>query len=292
MVLKVGVTGGNGFIGKRIVNTLKNEGIDVVSLQRSKESDSSVEIRYFDLKLKETINKNLLIDLDIVIHIAGLAHDNFASEKQHNDINYEATKNLFNLAKLSSVKKFIFISTVAVYGLDSCSTPIDVNTITNPKTPYAKAKLMSESYILDDNETDIIVSVIRLPLVCGENAPGNFGFLEKISKTKLPLPFGITENKRSTVSVELVANVLLDAVKKLEKYNGLQILADSPPVSTKEMIVKLRKRHSISPNLIPIPKFIMKTILSIIGKKKVYNQLYEDLVFISSINIGKYNYKN
>ena len=288
MKLTVGVTGGTGFIGKRLVAKLIEECFNVVSLQRSNEKIDTVESRYFDLASTDSISEDLLSDIDVIVHTAALVHDTLANQSQHNELNYQATKALFNLSKVVGVKKFIFLSTVGVYGVSSYASPIDVNTPTNPQTAYAKSKLKSELELLADTESKITVSAIRLPLVCGENAPGNFGFLEKISKSKLPLPFGVTENKRSIISVELAVKVLTDAAKNQDSYKGLQLLAEVPSVSTKELVVQLRSSYGMLPNLIPMPKILMKLLLTIIRKKKVYEQLYEDLVFISSINTDKY----
>jgi nucleoside-diphosphate-sugar epimerase len=288
MKLTVGVTGGTGFIGRRLIQSLIEEGFDVVSLQRSQRSESLVQIRHFDLSSIETVNDDLLKGIDVVIHAAALVHNASAKECQHNLLNYDVTTKLFNLSKVVGVKKFIFVSTVGVYGVSSLSSPIDINTQINPQTAYAKAKHLSETVLLEKSTSNIAVSVMRLPLVCGENAPGNYGVLEKISKSKLPLPFGMTKNKRSIVSVELVAKVLIDAAKDLDRYNGLQLLAEDPPVSTKDLVVQLRSHNSMSPNLVPVPKFMMKFLLAALGKRKIYEQLYEDLVFVSSINTEKY----
>ena len=132
------------------------------------------------------------------------------------------------------------------------------------------------------------VSILRLPLVIGENAPGNFGFLEKIAKTNLPLPFGLATNKRSVISVETVANLIIEATQSLAAFEGLHLLAESPPVSTKELILGLRKKYSKSANLIPVPKIMMKLVLNAIGKRKIYEQLYEDLIFKTSVNVTNF----
>ena len=70
----VGVTGANGFIGRNIVNKLRNEGFKVISLQRTIPSSSNYETRIFDLCKLDTINEELLHDIDILIHNAALVH--------------------------------------------------------------------------------------------------------------------------------------------------------------------------------------------------------------------------
>ena len=75
----------------------------------------------------------------------------------------------------------------------------------------------------------------------------------------------------------------------LDNHLGINLLGNEKPISTKELIISLREENGLKPNLIPIPKALMKFCLSAIGKKKVYEQLYKDLVFISSIEKKYYN---
>ena len=289
MTLTVGVTGGTGFLGKQLIKNLIKEDVNVISLQRSHKQIATTSTRYFDLSDLSTLNEDLLKGIDVIIHAAALVHDASAEEEKHKSLNSDATSKLFSLSKSVGVKKFIFVSTVGVYGVSSSSSILSIDTEINPLTPYAKAKRSSELELLGDKSSDLAVSVLRLPLVIGKNAPGNYGFLEKISKTKFPLPFGLTDNKRSVISVGVAAQVMAEAAQDIKIHNGLQLVCESYPISTKELIVNLRKGNLMSSNLLPIPKVIMKLFLYALGKKKIYEQLYEDLVFTSSINVEKYS---
>ena len=85
------------------------------------------------------------------------------------------------------------------------------------------------------------------------------------------------------VSVELVAKVIKNAVASKKKYLGLHLLAEKKTYTTKEMIIRIRVQNGFSPMLFPFPRSLMKIVLSSIGKRKVYEQLYEDLEFVSTI---------
>jgi UDP-glucose 4-epimerase len=290
MTLTIAVTGGNGFIGKTLVKNLIKNDLNVISLQRSKNIPAElIEVRQLNLSSIDSITETLLEGIDILVHMAAIVHNSSAKADSYDKLNFEATKKLFELSVKVSVQKFIFISSVGVYGLNCYKSPIDINFPTNPKSDYAKSKLKSEVNLLSMYQGDIKVSIFRLPLVYGNGSRGNYSFLEKISKTKIPLPFGATNNKRSLVSVEQVTKVLLDAIKNQDLYLGLNLIAEEHPTSTKEIIVKLRNEYGMSPNLFPIPKIFMKLFLTIIGKNKVYEQLYENLVFNSSIDMSKYH---
>lgn len=278
----VAVTGGSGFIGKKIIKELLQGGYKVISLQRTKKYIGNAEIRHFDLSDPDTITKKMLTDIDVVIHAAAIAHNPKADKNAHRILNFEATKHFFKACEEAEVNKFVFISTVSVYGLSSSKKAINIRTKTCPVSPYGIAKLDSEKFLLNtDSSTSI--SIIRLPLVYGKNAPGNYGVLEKVAKTRLPLPFLNTRNKRSIVSVELVAKIIKDIVASKKEYLGLHLLAERKPYSTKEMIEKIRLQNGFSPMLFPVPLLLMKVVLIFIGKRQIYEQLYEDLEFVSTI---------
>ena len=62
--------------------------------------------------------------------------------------NYKATKFLVDQCIKYKVKKFIYLSTISVYGLTSSKSKININFPVNPITNYAKSKLLSENYLL------------------------------------------------------------------------------------------------------------------------------------------------
>ena len=284
MTLAVAVTGGTGFIGKKLIKGLLDRGFRVISLQRGKSNSTDFETRYFDLSSTNTINKTLLSNIDVLIHTASLVHNKKTTSDSYRMLNYEATKQLFDMSKEMSLKKFIYLSTVDVYGVSSHHSAIDINSSTQPKTNYAKSKLQSERYLLSEINNKVKTSVIRLPFVYYENIPGNYCLLDKISKMKESLPFGFANNKRSMISVDVLIKVLADACDNLDLYHGLNLLAEKTPFSTKKLVIQLRSHYGMSPNLLPIPKIFMKIALIMLGKKRIYNQLYEDLTFISSID--------
>ena len=282
MKKKIAVTGGSGFIGKKIIEELLKNGNEVVSFQRTSQNLDNVEIRHFDLSDTKNLTKIMFSDIDVIIHTAALVHNIKANKNAHRTLNFEATKRLFEACQEAEVSKFIFISTVSVYGTFSSKNPISIQTQTSPVTPYSIAKLDAEKFLLGSNNSTAI-SVIRLPLVYGDNAPGNYGALERLAKSRLPLPFLNTKNKRSIVSVELVAKIIKNAAQSKEKYLGLHLLAEIRPYSTKEIIERIKTKNRFSPMLFPVPLFLMKIVLTVIGKGQMYEQLYEDLEFVSTI---------
>lgn len=279
MTLKIAVTGGSGFIGRAVLAALAEYDVEAISLQRSAAPNPNVEIRHFDLS---AIDPQALADIDIIIHAAALVHKQNADDDAHRVLNYAASQTLIDAARMQGVQKFIFISTVGVYGLVSSKDILTVTSPTNPQTPYAKAKLKAEDYLLE-NAGAMKVSIMRLPLVYGENAPGNYGALERLAKKNVPLPFGGIDNQRSMVDVAYAAKVIAHIAVNAEAHLGVQLLADQKPYSTQDIIQRIRKHYNMPLWLVVIPKSWMRALLTLLGKEALYQQLYEDLIFESSI---------
>ena len=282
--MKVGITGGNGFIGKKIILELLEKQIHIISMQRSSQNIDDVEIRDFDLSNISEKTKEIFSDIDVVIHTAALVHNRSANRKSHQKINFDATFNLVEICKSVGVQYFIFLSTVGVYGVSSSVEKISLKNKVNPISEYAKSKLDVENILLINN-SPMLVSILRLPLVYGDSAKGNFRLLEKIADTPIPLPFLNIKNKRSMVSVENVAKIIGVMVRNKNKYLGLHLLAEKKSFSTEEIIktIKINKERRLL--LFPVPRLVMKFILNMLGQKKLYQQLFEDLEFKSSIDL-------
>ena len=283
--LKIAVTGGNGFIGTKILNELSKNKIRNISLQRKKSSYVNKNIVFYDL-LKFNKNKmKFLSNVDVVIHTAALVHKGPMSRYKYLKSNYKATKFLVDQCIKYKVKKFIYLSTMSVYGLTSCKSKININFPVNPITNYAKSKLLSENYLLSKKK--IKISILRLPSVYGINSPGNFGILEKLALKNIPLPFLGVKNKRSLISVDLVAKIVTKISLHLEKYLGLHLLCEKKAFSTEFIISKIRKKNKINSKLFFFPKVLAKLIFIIFGNIEYYKRIYENLEFVSTIKFKK-----
>jgi UDP-glucose 4-epimerase len=154
---KILVTGGAGFIGSHIVDRLMEDDFDItviddlstgslanISPHREKKNFHLVEGDIRDVNL---IRKTLE-GVDIVFHEAALASVTFSVKDPiaANRINVEGTLNLLNASCDLSVKRFIFASSAAVYGITKSPQKREDDTL-NPTSPYGVSKLAAENYV-------------------------------------------------------------------------------------------------------------------------------------------------
>jgi nucleoside-diphosphate-sugar epimerase len=120
--MKAFVTGGNGFIGERLVRRLRDRGDDVVALVRSREKGAGLEemgatLVEGDLSSSDAIRAGLE-GCDSAFHIAAVYKVGIP-EKEHEamyDANVRGTERVLDAAFQAGVSRIVYVSTVNVFG--------------------------------------------------------------------------------------------------------------------------------------------------------------------------------
>ena len=202
---KILITGSSGFIGKSLCKKLSKSGKQIRATVRTTNSFSkNTDIEYVfvrDIILK-TNWKDILVDVDCIIHCAGRAHvmneKNKDTSKIFQSVNVQGTKQLAEQASKAEVKRFIFLSSVKVNG--ECTYNIDnkdvsivrkrifsYNDLPNPQDSYALSKFEAENVLWEiSSRTGLEVSILRLPLVYGYGVKGNLANLLKLIAFRIP----------------------------------------------------------------------------------------------------------
>lgn len=204
---KILVTGGKGFLGKRLIDKLKENGYIVESFDIIDGQDITNA-----QQVDDAIRNN-----DIVIHLAAVADLNYAREhpKETMDINILGTINI-----LESCRKFekdiIFASTCCVYGNQEVH-PVDENTCPKPTEIYAHSKLAGEHLILGyAKHFGIKYNILRLATFYGPEmrpALAPYIFLSKVIKGE---PIEIHGDGKQTRTFTYVDDVVSGIVAVLE----------------------------------------------------------------------------
>lgn len=164
------VTGGLGYLGGQICKELINCGEEV----RIATSRANAKIPHALSKCQivniDLLNTDSLIaaceGIDAIIHLSALnAHESNLDPKQALLINSFGTENILNAAIHCKVQRFLYFSTVHVYGHVN-KTTITESTVTEPRNHYAITHKLAEDYVLKAGN-DISVSIFRLSNVIG-----------------------------------------------------------------------------------------------------------------------------
>jgi nucleoside-diphosphate-sugar epimerase len=212
MILITGIT---GYLGRNFQNKLEKIGKEFNTIGKNSKCDV-----YCDISKDIPVVSEIKL-FSAIYHIAGKAHAiprNFTEEEEFYNVNVNGTKNLMQGIDVwvkSSIgrvypKQFVFVSTVAVYGLEEGAT-ISEDQVLEPTSVYGKSKLEAEKLVLDwGMKRGVNILILRLPLIFGFGAPGNLGAMEKAIQKGYYFRIGTGNAVRSMVDVEQLSDFLVN----------------------------------------------------------------------------------
>ncbi len=169
------VTGGDGYIGNELIKKLFYLNYNITSIDinyyydcylASESKNKKINFKKKDIRL---IDQKDIDGNDYIVHLAALSNDPLGeinSEVTY-DINYRAAVNIAKIAKKSGIKRFIFISSQSAYGISDTDIELDEEAPKNPVTAYADSKLLAEKEILNLNDKDFNVLILRPSTIFG-----------------------------------------------------------------------------------------------------------------------------
>ena len=269
--------GSNGFLGKELKKYFS---------------------KYFNLVTLSRRNADLCYDItnsiplftkkyNLIIHCAGLAHLQDSISNEFDLVNVIGTQNILNAINVDNMPQyFVYISSVSVYGLDSGAL-INENFPLIAKDQYGLSKIKAEELIRSwCIKNNVILTILRLPLIVGENPPGNLG--KMINSIKKGFYFNINNGqaRRSMILIHDVAT----AIHKIYLIGGTYNLTDGFHPSYLELsnsiAFKYNKKKAINISI------NFANFIAIIGKffysqfplnKNVISKLTNTLTFDDSL---------
>jgi len=224
---RVLVTGGFGFIGSHIVDTLIHNNYEVavydnLSTGSIKNVHSEAGVFIGNIEDKGSLEKALVtFKPDYVIHQAAQVSIQNSISDISNDalINIMGTINLIQLSQKYAVKKIVFASSAAVYG-HSNVLPIPVSHPIQPLSPYGVSKKTAEDYLILAKELfNLDYVILRYSNVYGprQTAGGEGGvisiFTNQVINKQQPIIYGDGLQTRDFIYVEDVASANLQAIR-------------------------------------------------------------------------------
>lgn len=148
------VTGGAGFVGSRIADKLIANGHTVVIIDNLKTGyltnvNSKAVFIEGDCSAAATIFKLYTYQFDAILHMAGQSSGEISFEDPVYDINSNTVSTLLLLqyALKTNCKRFVYASTMSVYGQQGEKLCFSESDLANPLSFYAVGKLASEEYL-------------------------------------------------------------------------------------------------------------------------------------------------
>jgi UDP-glucose 4-epimerase len=172
MAERVLITGGAGFLGSHLVEQLLKSNYEITVLDDMSRGNKNIfkKVDY----VKADLTSNLIVDeisdrqFDFVIHLASLAYveESTLKPELYFSSNINGIINALSVCIASRSKRFIFTSSMAVYG--NLSFVVNERTLCNPINPYGKSKLICEAILdLISKSAGLGAVTLRLPNLAG-----------------------------------------------------------------------------------------------------------------------------
>ncbi|WP_129715297.1 NAD(P)-dependent oxidoreductase [Pedobacter sp. SYP-B3415] len=209
--MKILLTGASGFLGSHIRRQHLND--QVITLGR-RSSDVLIDLsRPF---------ASALPSVELVLHCAGKAHSVPKTQEEKQaffNVNTFGTANLLAGLSQNLPKAFVFISTVAVYGVDK-GLSIKESAELAASDPYGLSKIEAEKLVRQwCAEKNVTCTILRLPLLAGSNPPGNLGAMIKGIRTGYYFDIAGGTARKSIVLASDVAKIIPEAAKAGGVFN-------------------------------------------------------------------------
>jgi nucleoside-diphosphate-sugar epimerase len=281
---RVLVTGATGFLGRAVAEALERAGYHVLRGARTVPAAPPPGERWVhhgDVG-PATRWDDVLTGVDVVVHLAGLAHLPDAMAATAADtftrVNAEGTARLASATVGARVRRLVLVSSALVHGEASPGRPFTEDDEPAPASPYARSKLDSERRLIAAARGSPLQWVIlRPPLVYGTRALGNFPRLVRLVRTGLPLPLGAATAAKTFIGVDNLADAVVRCVEHARAANQVFLVGDVETTSTADLIHHIARalgRQAWTPR---VPPALMRTALRLAVRERDYRRLFDPL---------------
>ena len=235
--MKIVMIGASGFVGTRLIDLLRAEGANYeirnIDLQQSHFFPEVTEIG--DVRDREGMRRALK-GADAVVLLAAQHRDDVSPVSLYYDTNVGGMESTLEAMEANGVKRMVFFSSVAVYGLNK-KNPNEEHEA-DPFNHYGKSKWQAEEVARKwyESHPDWNIDIVRPTVIFGERNRGNvYNLLRQISSGKF-LMVGKGENKKSMAYVgNIVAFVKYMLENVTEGYNVFNYI-DKPDNNMNQLV--------------------------------------------------------
>lgn len=236
--MKIAIIGGSGFVGNNLINKLSSS-TQITSMVNI---DKNISLNHPSISqignvLDVEKLTNQLVGIDVVILLAAEHRDDVTPTSLYYDVNVQGMRNTLRAMEANNVKRLIFTSSVAIYGLDK-NNP-DESYSADPFNHYGISKWQAEQVLQEwyKENVDWNISIMRPTVIFGEGNRGNvFNLLNQIASGKFMM-IGQGNNQKSMSYIgNIVAFIEFLLINIRSGYNVYNYV-DKPDFTTNDLVL-------------------------------------------------------
>jgi nucleoside-diphosphate-sugar epimerase len=279
------LTGGTGFVGRHAIKRLVNDGNTVCALVREKTKlmtvlnsfSSNPLLRVIEVSCPEKLSVEELKgiietnNITTILHLASIVGERSYPWDRYFEVNVTWTKNLALAFLAANIvrDKFIFTSSVGVYGTIPQQVPATEKTPYNADGNYHRSKVLAEQELLVLHENSKLPLIILRPTIMYGNE--DTGFLFKLFKLMAKKRFPLCDSNPEIhlLDIELLADVYSKFIAANTSSNEIIYnVADYHPVEIKALCKYIS--DSMPAKSLKIPSFLFSILVKLSALKPQY----------------------
>lgn len=232
--MRVLVTGANGFLGSHVAEALAAQGHDLRLLVRSTSKLDFIDgLRAQrvegDLRRPETLAA-ALVDVDVVVHSAGLT--SARSEAEYQTVNQAGTAALVAACLKAGIRRLVYVSSLAARGPNPDGRMDNAGEL-RPISAYGRSKLGGENAVLAAADR-ISVASVRPPVIYGPRDRALLPFFRLVKLRVMPL-FGAGTNRLSWINVLDAAGAIASVAQAEGPSGAVYTISDGGAYSWNDL---------------------------------------------------------
>jgi dihydroflavonol-4-reductase len=256
--VRVFVTGGTGFLGARVIESLSAAGVGVVAMVRDERAKlpAGAERALVRLDAGDRLVEALR-GSEAILHLAGKVSRDPKDASEMHWIHVEATRMLLDAAEKAKVRRFVLASTSGTIAVKATAgrpateadhAPIEII----GHWPYYMSKHLQEEEVLRRNQADRIDAVILNPTLLlgpGDERLSSTGDVLRVLHGRMP---ALTDGTVALVDVRDAAPAFVSALQRGKR--GQRYLLNGANLSVKSFVERIARSGEVSMPLFSMPK--------------------------------------
>lgn len=273
------VTGATGFIGSRLALHVHRAGGNIIAAGRVEsdiEAQRAEELQNAGVKLiigtlqdPEHL-RAMMVGRECVIHLAAAQHESHMPDHYFRHINVEGTRALLNAASEAGVRRFVYGSSIGVYGSSIDGEVLDEASAPRPENIYTQTKLEAEA-VTTEFADKLETCVIRISETYGPSDLRLLKLFRAIDRGQFMM-LGSGNNRRQCMHVNDLIRLLLLAGHHPNAVGQTFVIAGREAMTSNEMVQTIAAAMQVRAPSAHIPLWpfnalarVMETVLPPFG---------------------------
>ncbi|OOG19707.1 UDP-N-acetylglucosamine 4-epimerase [Sphingobacterium sp. CZ-UAM] len=283
--MKITIIGGSGFVGTHLIEHFQKLNLyELLNIDKNPSEHFPSITKIGNVMELELLSQQLK-GTDVVVLLAAEHRDDVSPVSLYYDINVKGMENTLAAMELNGIKRLLFVSSVAIYGLDKDNP--NENSAVDPFNHYGISKWKAELLLQDwyTKHADWNINIVRPSVIFGEGNRGNvYNLFHQIASGKFMM-IGKGTNKKSMAYIGNVVAFLAFLIR--EQSEGYQVYnyVDKPDFNTNDLVALTGKTLNKHIPTVHIPYWLGMLggygfdVLAFLSRKKLS---------ISSVRVKKF----